>query len=163
MKNQVYLGLGTNLGNKLENLYKTIDVLSQNVGIVTNKSLIYQSEPWGFEAKDSFYNMVIEIETSFSADQLLIETQKIETIIGRKVKTKVGYESRLIDIDILLYGNVTIDKPLLKIPHLLNKERLFVLQPLLEVLNPYSIFKIEYDHQLKTAFKLKKLKKIEHL
>ena len=163
MKNQVYLGLGTNLGNKLENLYKTIDVLSQNVGIITNKSLIYQSEPWGFEAKDSFYNMVIEIETSFSADQLLIETQKIETIIGRKVKTKVGYESRLIDIDILLYGNVTIDKPLLKIPHLLNKERLFVLQPLLEVLNPYSIFKIEYDHQLKTAFKLKKLEKVEHL
>ena len=163
MKNQVYLGLGTNLGNKLENLYKTIDVLSQNVGIITNKSLIYQSEPWGFEAKDSFYNMVIEIETSFSTDQLLIETQKIETIIGRKVKTKVGYESRLIDIDILLYGNVTIDKPLLKIPHLLNKERLFVLQPLLEVLNPYSIFKIEYEHQLKTAFKLKKLEKVEHL
>jgi 2-amino-4-hydroxy-6-hydroxymethyldihydropteridine diphosphokinase len=163
MKNQVYLGLGTNLGNKLENLYKTIDVLSQNVGIITNKSLIYQSEPWGFEAKDSFYNMVIEIETSFSTDQLLIETQKIETLIGRKVKTKVGYESRLIDIDILLYGNVTIDKPSLKIPHLLNKERLFVLQPLLEVLNPYSIFKIEYEHQLKTAFKLKKLEKVEHL
>ena len=163
MKNQVYLGLGTNLGNKLENLYKTIDVLSQNVGIITNKSLIYQSEPWGFEAKDSFYNMVIEIETSFSTDQLLIETQKIETLIGRKVKTKVGYESRLIDIDILLYGDVTIDKPSLKIPHLLNKERLFVLQPLLEVLNPYSIFKIEYEHQLKTAFKLKKLEKVEHL
>lgn len=163
MKSQVYLGLGTNLGNKLENLYKTIDVLSQNVGIITNKSLIYQSEPWGFEAKDLFYNMVIEIKTSFSPDQLLIEIQKIETLIGRKVKTKVGYESRLIDIDILLYGDVTINKPLLRIPHLLNKERLFVLQPLLEVLNPDSIFKIEYEHQLKTVFKLKTLKKVEHL
>ena len=79
MKSQVYLGLGTNLGNKLENLYKTIDVLSQNVGIITNKSLIYQSEPWGFEAKDLFYNMVIEIKTSFSPDQLLIEIQKIDS------------------------------------------------------------------------------------
>ncbi|MDG1518758.1 MAG: 2-amino-4-hydroxy-6-hydroxymethyldihydropteridine diphosphokinase [Flavobacteriales bacterium] len=163
MKNQVYLGLGTNLGNKLENLTKTIDVLSQNVGIITSRSLIYQSEPWGFEAKDLFYNMVIEIETSFSPDRLLIEIQKIEKLIGRKVKTKVGYESRLIDIDILLYGNEVVEKPSLKIPHLFNKERLFVLQPLLEVLNSNSIFKNEYEHQLKTVFKLKKLKKVEHL
>lgn len=163
MKNQVYLGLGTNLGNKLKNLYNTINLLSQNVGIITNRSLIYQSEPWGFEAEDLFYNMVIEIKTSFSPDQLLIEIQKIETQIGRKVKTKVGYESRLIDVDILLYGDLTVDKPLLKIPHLLNKKRLFVLQPLLEILNHNSIFKIEYEHQLKTAFKLKKLEKVEHL
>ena len=163
MKNQVYLGLGTNLGNKLDNLTKTIDVLSQNVGIITSRSLIYQSEPWGFEAKDLFYNMVIEIETYFSPDRLLIEIQKIEKLIGRKVKTKVSYESRLIDIDILLYGNEEVEKPSLKIPHLFNKERLFVLQPLLEVLNSNSIFKNEYEHQLKTVFKLKKLKKVEHL
>lgn len=163
MKNQVYLGLGTNLGNKLENLTKTIDVLSQNVGIITSRSYIYQSEPWGFEAKDLFYNMVIEIETYFSPDRLLIEIQKIEKLIGRKVKTKVSYESRLIDIDILLYGNEEVEKPSLKIPHLFNKERLFVLQPLLEVLNSNSIFKNEYEHQLKTVFKLKKLKKVEHL
>lgn len=129
----VYLGLGTNLGDKERNLNDAIISLSEYVGVVIRQSTFFMSDPWGFESENEFLNAVVLLETGLSPFDLLYKTQEIERTLGRTAKSVGGYADRLIDIDILFYDNLIIDQPTLKIPHPLIAERDFVLLPLAEI------------------------------
>lgn len=129
----VYLGLGSNLGNKESNLNDAIINLSMEVGILLRQSAFYYSQPWGFESENEFVNAVILIQTDLTPFDLLSKTQEIEKKLGRTQKPSESYIDRLIDIDILLYDNMIIEQPTLKIPHPLLTERDFVLLPLAEI------------------------------
>jgi 2-amino-4-hydroxy-6-hydroxymethyldihydropteridine diphosphokinase len=129
----VYIGLGTNLGNKDENLNKAILQLIDQAGNVILKSSFYISKPWGFESDNQFLNAVVLIETELSPFQLLTKIKKIEKNMGRISKSREGYHDRVIDIDILLYGSLIVDTPKLKIPHPYLTERDFAMLPLTEI------------------------------
>ncbi len=131
MKN-VFLGIGTNLGRREKNLGDAIKRVEENVGRVLKYSSIYETEPWGFKAKDEFLNMVAEIETDLIPEILLERILNIESSMGR-VRSNEKYSSRIIDIDILLYRDIIVDDQNLKIPHPLLHERRFVLVPLCEI------------------------------
>jgi len=128
-----YLGLGTNLGNKQQNLNDAITALSVEVGKVMAVSSFMVSAPWGFDSENTFLNAVVLMETELTPFALLQKTQEIERSLGRTAKSTHGYADRLIDVDILLYDNLLIDQPTLKIPHPLIMERDFVIIPLTEI------------------------------
>jgi 2-amino-4-hydroxy-6-hydroxymethyldihydropteridine diphosphokinase len=131
---QVYLGLGSNLGDCRKNLERAIRLIGDRVGLVTRQSSFIETEPWGFESPNKFMNAVILCETTRSPREVLLLTQQIERDMGRMKKSvSGGYADRAIDIDILLYDDVTIDEPDLKIPHTLMHQRDFVMIPLEEV------------------------------
>ena len=137
---RVYLGLGSNLGDREEHIRKAVALIGEKVGLVIRQSSLIETEPWGFESENRFLNGVILVETSLTPRQLLKATQKIERQLGRKKKstdssllTPVSYSDRSIDIDILLYDDLTIDEPDLKIPHPLMEQRDFVMIPLNEI------------------------------
>ena len=130
----VYLGLGTNIGNKKENLTRAIEALSLALGHYTALSSFIETAPWGFESDNTFLNCAVSFETVLLPEELLDTTERIERELGRTVKSTGGtYHDRVIDIDILLYGNETIDTPRLTIPHPLMHLRDFVLEPLAEI------------------------------
>ena len=136
---KVYLGLGSNLGDCRKNLERAIRLIGDRVGLVTRQSSFIETEPWGFESPNKFMNAVILCETTRSPREVLLLTQQIERDMGRRTKSVNGksvnrkYTDRPIDIDILLYDDVTIDEPDLKIPHPLMHERDFVMRPLNEI------------------------------
>lgn len=131
-----YLGLGSNLGDKHENLNKAIRYIGKLIGEIERQSAFYDTEPWGFESKNGFLNSCVKVKTNLSPRQLLEATQSIERAMGRKEKSHNGqYHDRLIDIDILLYDNLHVKEPDLIIPHPLMEEREFVMVPLKEILN----------------------------
>ena len=137
---QVYLGLGSNLADREEHIRKAIALIGESIGLVIRQSSLIETEPWGFESANRFLNGVILVETSLTPRQLLKATQKIERQLGRKKKstdscllTPVSYSDRSIDIDILLYDDLTVDEPDLKIPHPLMEQRDFVMTPLNEI------------------------------
>lgn len=138
MKNQnihtVYLGLGTNLGDKEANLKEAVEKIKRRVGEVTSLSAFYATEPWGFESENSFLNAVCRVNTTLSPTEVLHTTQQIECTLGRQKKSINGqYCDRPIDIDILIYDNLHIDTPELTIPHPLMWKRDFVMIPLKEI------------------------------
>ena len=134
IEHSVYLGLGSNLGDKRENLACAIRLIGERVGKVLRVSSFIETEPWGFESENSFVNAVILCETSLTPRQVLRVTQKIEREMGRKKKsTNGGYADRCIDIDILLYDELRVDEPDLQIPHPLMLKRDFVMIPLREI------------------------------
>ena len=131
---QVYLGLGTNLGDKEANLKAALEEISKRVGEIASLSAFYASEPWGFESENSFLNAVCCVISNFSPVEILSITQDIERELGRKTKSIGGiYSDRMIDIDILLYDDLQIHTPELTIPHPLMWERDFVMIPLREI------------------------------
>ena len=130
----VYLGLGTNLGNKEANLRTAIYKLQERIGKQVSLSSFYETAPWGFESDHSFLNAAIGLETSLSPIEILHITQEIEKELGRTKKSVNGsYSDRLIDIDILLYDTLVLQTPELTIPHPLLTERDFVMKPLIEI------------------------------
>lgn len=130
----VYLGLGTNLGNKEANLRTAIYKLQERIGKQVSLSSFYETAPWGFESDHSFLNAAIGLETSLSPIEILHITQEIEKELGRTKKSVNGsYSDRLIDIDILLYDTLVLQIPELTIPHPLMTERDFVMKPLIEI------------------------------
>ena len=134
MKHEVYLGLGTNLGDKVQNLKDAISRISDAVGRILRQSSFIETEPWGFESSNRFLNAVVLCETEKTPREVLLLTQQIERDMGRKQKSvSVGYVDRPIDIDILLYDDLTVDESDLKIPHPLMHERDFVMIPLQEI------------------------------
>ena len=134
MRSKVYLGLGSNLGDRKENLACAIRLIGERVGKVLRVSSFIETEPWGFESDNAFMNAVILCETDLLPRQLLCVTQKIECEMGRKKKsTDGGYADRCIDIDILLYDDLRVDEPDLQIPHPLMLKREFVMIPLREI------------------------------
>ncbi len=137
----VYLSLGTNLGDKEQNLLTAIAEIGRRIGPIKAQSAFLATEPWGFESENTFLNAAIRIETELSPIALLDETQQIERDMGRTQKSSancqlstVNYQDRIIDIDILLYDDLHIDTPRLTIPHPLMQQRDFVLIPLKEIL-----------------------------
>ena len=131
---QVYLGLGTNLGDKEANLKAAIEEIRKRVGKVTSLSAFHASEPWGFQSENPFLNAVCCVSTGFQPTEVLAITQDIERLLGRLKKSTGGnYSDRVIDIDILLYDDLHIDTPELTIPHPLMWQRDFVMIPLREI------------------------------
>jgi 2-amino-4-hydroxy-6-hydroxymethyldihydropteridine diphosphokinase len=129
---KVFLGIGTNLGDRERNLEETVAKIKEYIGPVLNLSSVYETEPWGFESENQFLNMVVEVETKQSPSGVLGAILMIEAFLGR---TREGnqYTSRVIDIDILLYEDNVVDEVSLKIPHPLMGERRFVIVPLCEI------------------------------
>lgn len=131
---QVYLGLGSNMGDCHRNMEQAIRLIDERVGQVVRQSSFIETEPWGFESDNRFLNAVILCETSLTPRQVLETTQQIERDMGRRKKSvNRQYADRQIDIDILLYDDVTVDEPDLRIPHPLMNEREFVMKPLEEI------------------------------
>ena len=130
----IYLGLGTNLGDKERNLRMVVEKINEEIGEVTSLSSFYETAPWGFESDNSFLNAVACVETMLEPMEVLRLTQGIERELGRTIKSTDGmYHDRIIDIDILLYADLIIDTPQLKVPHPLMLERSFVMDPLCEI------------------------------
>jgi 2-amino-4-hydroxy-6-hydroxymethyldihydropteridine diphosphokinase len=130
--NIVFLATGTNLGKKQHNLRRAAEGIGKFIGKITGLSSIYETEPWGFMSEERFLNQVVKVETDLSPFSLLDKIHEIESGLGR-VRGKIQYSSRVIDIDILLYGEAIVDADMLKIPHPLMAERKFVLVPLCEI------------------------------
>ena len=129
-KHIVFLSLGTNLGNRLENLKQVLESLKEFCQVVASSS-VYETDPWGFIDQPIFYNQVVRIETILEPLPLLQEIKKIELEMGRIPTFQYG--PRLIDIDILLYDRLMMNSPELEIPHPQMKSRAFVLTPLVEI------------------------------
>jgi len=129
----VYLGLGTNIGNKRKNMVTAAALLAERAGDVLSLSSFYETEPWGFASENTFLNAALELETDCSPMELLRLTQQIEREMGRTQKSDGSYHDRIIDIDILLYGNEVVHHGDLVVPHPLMQQRLFVMQPLAEI------------------------------
>ena len=136
---KVFLSLGSNLGDKLENLNNAITKISLNEHIkISSCSNIYQSKPMYNLNQDDFLNMVIEIETNFRPIELMKYIKDIEILLGRSFDQKHNYP-RVIDIDILDYENQLFNTPELTIPHPKLFERMFVLKPWSEISPDYVI------------------------
>ena len=130
----VYLGLGSNLGDRHENIKKVLLLISERVGEILALSSFYETEPWGYTSQYSYLNAAVKLETQLSPEELLSVTQDIEREAGRVEKTSCNeYHDRTMDIDILLYDNLKIQTSELTIPHPLIHKRWFVLQPLSEI------------------------------
>ena len=160
---KLYLGLGSNMGDRRQNIEKAVAFIGERVGEVVRQSSLMETEPWGFASDNLFLNGVVLCQTELSPREVLQATQKIEREMGRKKseqrgaknekrgarneerETKsqlstvncklsiVNYQDRPIDIDILLYDDLSIDEPDLKIPHPLMEQRDFVMIPLREI------------------------------
>lgn len=129
----IYLGLGTNIGDKKFNLRQAFIEIELSIGTILESSSFYESEPWGFESENQFLNAVIVVDTNFTPLELLEQLKAIERKMGRIEKNKSGYADRIIDIDILFFNNEVIHSPILTIPHKFLHKRDFVLFPLLEI------------------------------
>ncbi len=129
-RKRIFLGLGSNVGDRLGNIMRAIEEL-RILGEIRAVSTIYESEPWGVSQQPTFLNCVVEMFTVLDPHKLLTEVKGIERRIGRKDRFRWG--PREIDIDILLYSDEVIEKSDLKIPHPYIGERDFVLVPLLEI------------------------------
>ncbi|MCF6348191.1 MAG: 2-amino-4-hydroxy-6-hydroxymethyldihydropteridine diphosphokinase [Flavobacteriaceae bacterium] len=127
-----YLSLGSNLGNKLENLQLAVNLIAQNVGRVTKISSVYKTKSWGFKS-DDFFNICIEVATNLNPENLLDTVLRIEEKLGRVRNTTDIYKARIIDIDVLLFDDEIIFYNNLKVPHPKMLERKFVLVPLTEI------------------------------
>lgn len=127
------MSLGTNLGNRHNNMLTAIALLSERVGKILALSALYETEPWGFESENTFLNVALSMETEFQPMELLSITQDVEQEMGRTAKSNGSYQDRLIDIDLLTYDQLIWVSPILVLPHPLMHEREFVLKPLVEI------------------------------
>lgn len=128
-----FLALGTNIGEKKENLDRAIDQINKRIGKVTSLSAFYETAPWGFASENGFINAVLSLETDWSVNDLLHLTQAIERDMGRASKSTDAYSDRIIDIDILFYNDLIFKSKNLTVPHPLLHMRGFVLEPLGEI------------------------------
>ncbi|MDR2843257.1 MAG: 2-amino-4-hydroxy-6-hydroxymethyldihydropteridine diphosphokinase [Candidatus Symbiothrix sp.] len=133
MKHTVFLSLGSNLGDKNLNLSTAINRIAEKTGVLSAISSVYETQPWGFDSENLFYNMAIKIETELTPMDVLKSTQQIEQEMGRTQKTTHSYADRLIDIDIILYDDLVYQSDELTIPHPHYREREFVMAPLREI------------------------------
>ena len=139
MMHVVYLSLGSNMGDRRRLMERAIEEIEKQIGHVVRQSAFYETEPWVFESPNLFLNAAVCVETELTPRQLLQMTQHIERSLGRRKNVNCNlsnrkYVDRPIDIDILLYDDLTVDEPDLKIPHPLMYEREFVMKPLREIM-----------------------------
>jgi len=136
--NTITILLGGNVGNTQQFINDAEKLLIDQIGPIQKSSLIYESEPWGFDSEQWFLNKVIQVvDCELLAIQVLEICQAIEIKLGRTQKTTSGYESRPIDIDILFFNDEVINLPQLIIPHPKLHLRQFTLLPLQEIMNDY--------------------------
>lgn len=140
-QNITYLSLGTNQGNKLENLQNAIHLIADKIGSVSKISSVYKTASWGFNS-DDFYNICIQVSTHHPPKKLMQILLNIEAELGRTRKENTGYTDRNIDLDVLLYNDEILFSKILTVPHPKMLERKFVLVPLVEI-TPNSIHPIE--------------------
>lgn len=141
----IYIGIGTNLGDRENNLHHALSRMDERVGTQIACSSVYRSKPQGFDSDNEFANIVTVYDTNYTAEQLLVITQQIECEMGRTEKSINGiYHDRIIDIDLLYAYSLspssepipyTCSTPTLTLPHPRMTERDFVMIPLKEVLN----------------------------
>ncbi|WP_308760661.1 2-amino-4-hydroxy-6-hydroxymethyldihydropteridine diphosphokinase [uncultured Bacteroides sp.] len=135
----VYFSLGTNLGDKEQNLRTAVRKIRKQIGEVVSLSAFYATAPWGFSSDNTFLNAALCAKTALTPLEVLQTTQKIEREMGRTHKSvNAVYSDRVIDIDLLLCfaddgTPVLLDTPGLQLPHPLMQERRFVLEPLAEI------------------------------
>ena len=142
--NQLYLGLGSNLGNKIENIEQALVLIHAEIGSITKKSTFYFSQPQGFVSNNDFVNMVIKVETDSTPFEVLEGIEQIEKVMGRTSKSNGFFQDRLIDIDILYYNNEKIRTSLLVIPHPFIFQRDFVHVPLMEILDDLTLIALRH-------------------
>lgn len=136
---KVYVGLGTNLGDKEQNLRDAVQKIEEQIGKIVSLSAFYVTAPWGFTSENSFLNAAACVETELSPLDVLQKTQAIERELGRMKKSINGaYSDRLIDIDLLMYEDLVLSVTSqtgaeLNLPHPLMTERDFVMKPLAEI------------------------------
>lgn len=128
----LYLLLGGNLGDKKKIFTEARELLGQRIGKMISFSSVYETEPWGFQSDDVFWNQVLKMETELLPQEVLSKTQEIEQDLGR-IRKENRYDSRMIDIDILFYGDQIIKQEDLIVPHPRIQERKFTLVPLCEI------------------------------
>ena len=129
--NEVYLQLGSNIGDRLDNLDQSIKIITERIGNVLEKSSVYESTPWGVENQRNFLNQVIFVKSNFDPYTILDLVLQIEKDMGRIRIEKWG--ERIIDIDILFIDDLIIESENLCIPHEFIAKRKFVLQPICEI------------------------------
>ncbi len=139
-----YLSLGTNQGNKSENLQKAINLIAEKVGSILKVASIYETLSWGFDSSN-FYNTCIKVSTYLPPENLISTLLSIEDELGRIRENKEGYSDRLIDIDVLLFDDEIIFSKNLIVPHPRMLERKFALAPLVEIARN-TIHPIEKKH-----------------
>ena len=149
MTNYTFLGLGSNLGDRQDYLNQALEQIEKKIGMISMQSKIYETEPWGFNSDNYFLNMVLKAHTKLKPSDLIKRIRMIEDQLGRSRDSR-HYISRTIDIDILLYGNMIINKPDLIIPHPLMQDRRFVLVPLCEIASKmiHPVFSKPFDQLL---------------
>ncbi len=128
---EIFLGLGSNLPERLENLKKALKCLQKKEIDLISISRVYETEPFGYTEQPKFYNMAIRALTKLEPEDLLLELKQIERDMGREAAVRWG--PRIIDIDILLYNDIILKTDELNIPHSGILERYFVLMPLSEL------------------------------
>ncbi len=127
--NRVVIAFGSNLGNREKTIAKAIDLINQECGKVSQVSPFFKSFPIGFDSNNEFLNGCLLLHTDLPPEQLLKALQNIEQKLGRTRKSST-YEDRCIDLDIIFYESLILNKPNLQIPHPRYHERPFVIQPL---------------------------------
>jgi 2-amino-4-hydroxy-6-hydroxymethyldihydropteridine diphosphokinase len=130
MVHTIFLSLGSNLGDRLNNLQDAIRSLPPKVQPLS-QSRIYETDPWGYTDQPAFLNLVIKANTELAPKKLLVFLKKMEVVLGREETFRYG--PRVIDLDILFYDDLVLDSPDLTIPHPRLTERAFVLIPLAEL------------------------------
>ena len=131
-QHQVVLSIGTNQGNRLENIQQCLQLIHHEVATVVKVSKVYETPSWGFDS-DNFYNAAIVVHTFDSAATILSKILQIEQQMGRVREEVLGYQSRVIDIDIIAFDSEIIKTEQLQVPHPLMQERNFVLKPMLDL------------------------------
>lgn len=156
----VYLGIGTNLGEREENLRQAITLIGEHIGDITRVSSVYETEPWGFKSETTFLNLVVIAETELTPSGLLGRILMIEAMMGR-LREGTGYKSRVIDIDILFFGSRIFENKALTIPHPKIQDRKFVLIPLAEIAGDliHPVFKKNIQELLKECKDKSEVKK----
>ena len=135
MEHRLYIGLGSNLGDRKSNIAKALELVDALVGRVERVSSIIETEPWGFASANKFLNAAALVVTELSPRECLLRTQRIERMLGRTRKSTNGqYHDRPIDIDLLMYDDLTVKTKTLTLPHPRIEEREFVRRPLQEIM-----------------------------
>ena len=128
-QHQIVLSIGSNQGNRLENIESCIALIHQEVGTVIQVSKLYETPAWGFES-DAFYNCALLLHSTSSAQKILNQVLKVEKQLGRIRSHQEGYQSRIIDVDLIVFDDEIIDSEKLQVPHPLMQNRKFVLMPM---------------------------------
>lgn len=128
-QHQIVLSIGSNQGNRLEIIESCIALIHQEIGTVIQVSKLYETPAWGFES-DAFYNCALLLHSTSSAQKILNQILKVEKQLGRIRSNQEGYQSRIIDVDLIVFDDEVIDSEKLQVPHPLMQNRKFVLMPM---------------------------------